>query len=143
MSQELEIRTARCEEDSTDRMLQELETVTARWDEDRRAAEWGAKFEKKHGHRLYIPLEFMFEEKIKRLRGDVKAFDRSASPKTKRERLSILAKEKEEVEDLDLMLLSGDESDKEEAACSGDPDTEWYTDELPKEEAASAGATST
>ena len=46
MLQELEIMTARCEEDSTDRMLQELETVTGRWEEDSIPAKWGAKFEK-------------------------------------------------------------------------------------------------
>ena len=73
----------------------------------------------------------------------MKAFDRSASPETKRQRLNILVMVKNEVED--VMLSSDDESTKEEAACSDDPDipngtacsddpgTEWYTDKLPKE----------
>ena len=64
----------------------------------------------------------MLEEKIKRLREDVKAFDRSASPKTKRQRLNILAMVAGEVED--IMLSSDDELDKEEAAGSDDPPAE-------------------
>ena len=133
MLQELEIMTAWCEEDSTDRMLQELETVTARWDEDSIVAKCGDRFEKKHGVR-FTPLEDLLADKIKTLRKDLKDV-RAASPKTKRERLNILAMVKDEVED--IMLSSGDESDKEEAAGSDDPDTKCYDgDELPKEEAA-------
>ena len=106
MSQGLEIRTARCEEDSTDRMLQELETVTARWDEDSIVAKCGDRFEKKHGVR-FTPLEDLLADKIKTLRKDLKDV-RAASPKTKRARLPILAMVKDEVED--SMLSSGDES---------------------------------
>lgn len=122
-------------ESSDEERLQELETTTARWEEDNIAAKLGAKFEKKHGVRLW-PLDFLLWDKIKTLREDVKAFDRSASPKTKRQRLNILAMVAGEVED--MMPSSDDELDKEEAACSGDPDTEWYADELPKEEAAAS-----
>ena len=120
---------------SDEERLQELETTTARWEEDNIAAKLGAKFEKKHGVRLW-PLDFLLWDKIKTLREDVKAFDRSASPKTKRQQLNILEMVAGEVED--MMPSSDDELDKEGAACSGDPDTEWYADELPKEEAAAS-----
>ena len=69
------------------------------------------------------PLAELLKDKIKTFRKHVKQFDKAVSPKTKKSRLSILAIEKDEVED--ILLLIDDKLAKAEAAGSDEPATEW------------------